>query len=136
VSERSSYGWIVLAAAFVVVTMAVGTLFSLAVFLKPLEDSLGWACSSVSAIPLFNWIAMGLGSFVAGYLSDRFGARPVVVGGGVLLGSGLILSGQARELWQFYVTSSPAWGWGWAPTRAGSSTTFSAPTSGSSSDRE
>jgi MFS family permease len=101
---RLSYGWVVLGAAFVIITMAIGTLFCLAVFLKPLEDSLGWARSSVGGIALVNWIVMGLGSFVAGYLSDRFGARPVVLGGGVLLGAGLLLSGQVRELWQFYVT--------------------------------
>src|SRR6267143_661192 len=79
-------------------------IFCLAVFLKPLEDSVGWARSSVGGIALLNWIVMGLGSFVAGYLSDRFGARPVVLGGGVLLGGGLLLSGQVRELWQIYVT--------------------------------
>lgn len=103
-SHRSSYGWVVLGAAFTIITMAIGTLFSLAVFLKPLEDSVGWARSSVGGIALLNWIVMGLGSFVAGYLSDRFGGRPVVLGGGVLLGAGLILSGQVRELWQFYIT--------------------------------
>jgi MFS family permease len=104
VTRRSSYGWVVLGAAFVIITMAIGTLFCLAVFLKPLEDSMGWARSSVGGIALLNWIVMGLGSFVAGYLSDRFGARPVVLGGGVLLGAGLLLSGQVRLLWQFYIT--------------------------------
>jgi len=112
VSDRSSYGWVVLASAFVIITMAVGTLFSLAVFLKPLEDSMGWARSSVSAIALLNWIAMGLGSFLAGYLSDRFGARPVVLGGGVLLGAGLILSGRAEALWHFYVSFGVLVGFG------------------------
>ena len=111
-SDRSSYGWVVLASAFVIITMAVGTLFSLAIFLKPLEDSMGWARSSVSAIALLNWIAMGLGSFLAGYLSDRFGARPVVLGGGVLLGAGLILSGRVEALWQFYVTFGVLVGFG------------------------
>ena len=111
-SDRSPYGWVVLASAFVIITMAVGTLFSLAVFLKPLEDSMGWARSSVSAIALLNWIAMGLGSFVAGYLSDRFGARPVVLGGGVLLGAGLILSGRAEALWHFYVSFGVLVGFG------------------------
>lgn len=111
-SDRSSYGWVVLGAAFVIITMAVGTLFSLAVFLKPLEDSMGWARSSVSAIALLNWIAMGLGSFLAGYLSDRFGTRPVVLGGGALLGGGLILSGRAEALWQFYVSFGVLVGFG------------------------
>jgi len=104
VSQRSSYGWVVLGAAFVIITMAIGTLFSLAVFLKPLEDSMGWARSSVSAIALMNWIAMGLGSFASGYLSDRFGTRRVVLCGGLLVGGGLILSGRVEALWQFYVT--------------------------------
>ena len=58
------YGWVVLGAAFVIITMAIGTLFSLAVFLKPLEDSMGWNRSSVSAIALMNWIAMGMGSYL------------------------------------------------------------------------
>lgn len=102
--QRSSYGWVVLGAAFVIITMAIGTLFSLAVFLKPLEDSMGWTRSSVSAIALLNWIAMGVGSFAAGYLSDRFGTRRVVLCGGVLVGGGLILSGRVEALWQFYVT--------------------------------
>jgi hypothetical protein len=50
----------VLGAAFIIITMAIGTLFWLAVFLKPLEDSMGWKRSSVSAIALMNWIAIVL----------------------------------------------------------------------------
>ena len=110
--NRLSYGWIVLVASFVIVTMAIGTLFSLAVFLKPLEESMGWNRASVSAIALMNWIAMGLGSFGAGYLSDRFGTRRVVLAGGVLVGSGLILSGRVDSLWQFYLTFGVLVGFG------------------------
>ena len=107
-----SYGWVVLGAAFVIITMAIGTLFSLAVFLKPLEDSMGWGRSSISAIALLNWIAMGLGSFVAGYLSDRFGARPVVLGGGVLARAGADPLRPGRRRWQFYVTFGVLVGFG------------------------
>lgn len=110
--RRLSYGWVVLGAAFVIVTMAIGTLFALAVFLKPLEDSMGWTRSSVSAIALMNWTAMGLGSFVSGYLSDRFGTRRVVLGGGLLVGGGLILSGRVETLWQFYVSFGVLVGFG------------------------
>lgn len=110
--SRLSYGWVVLGASFVIVTMAIGTLFSLAVFLKPLEESMGWNRSSVSAIALMNWIAMGVGSFGAGYLSDRFGTRRVVLAGGVLVGGGLMLSGRVEHLWQFYVTFGVLVGFG------------------------
>src|SRR5262249_46624970 len=51
-----------------------------------------------------NWIAMGLGSFSWGWLSDRIGARGVAVAGGFLLGLGLVLSSQTQALWQFFVT--------------------------------
>ena len=103
-SDRSSYGWVVLGAAFVIITMAVGTLFSLAVFLKPLEDSMRWSRSAISMTALINWMAMGAGSFFWGVLSDRVGSRAVTVAGGSLLGLGLVLSGQATALWQLHVT--------------------------------
>ncbi len=98
------YGWVVLAAAFVIITLSIGTLFTLGVFLKPIEDGMGWSRSSIGAIALLNWIVMGLGGVVAGYLSDRFATRGVVLAGGGLLGLGLVLSSQVREIWQLYVT--------------------------------
>ena len=99
-----SYGWVVLGAAFAIITMAIGTLFTLAVFQQPLETSMGWTRSSVGTISLLNWLVMGLGSFTSGYLSDRLGGRAVVLSGGVLLATGLFLSSRATDLWQFYLT--------------------------------
>jgi len=104
VTERSSYGWVVLGAAFVTITMAIGTLFTLGVFQEPLGRSMGWSRSSVGGIALLNWLVMGAGSFTAGLLSDRFGGRAVVLAGSVLLASGLFLSSRVTELWQFYLT--------------------------------
>src|SRR6266540_3242187 len=73
------YGWVVLAAAFVIITLSIGSLFTLSVFLKPIEDGMGWSRSSIGAIGLLNWIVMGLGGILAGYLSDRLGTRVVVL---------------------------------------------------------
>src|SRR5712692_8960162 len=103
VTEKS-YGWVVLGAAFASITMAIGTLFTLAVFQQPLETSMGWTRSSVGTIALLNWLVMGLGSFASGHLSDRLGGRVVVLSGGVLLTTGLFLSSRVSNLWQFYVT--------------------------------
>ena len=91
-TTRPRYAWVVLGAAFAIITMAIGTLFTLGVFLSPMEHALGWSRSSISAISFFNWVVMGLGGVVAGYLSDRFGTRVVVLAGGALLGGGLVLS--------------------------------------------
>jgi len=104
VTKRPFYGWIVLGAAFLIISMAIGTLFTLGVFLKPIEDALGWSRSSIGAISFLNWVVMGVGGLVAGYLSDRFGTRVVVLGGGAVLGLGLVLSSRVTEPWQFYLT--------------------------------
>jgi MFS family permease len=103
-SQRFFYGWVVLAAAFVVITMSIGTLFTLGVFLKPIEDSMGWSRSGIGAIGLFNWIVMGAGGVVSGFVSDRVGTRRVVLVGAGLLSAGLLLSSHVQQMWQLYVT--------------------------------
>lgn len=97
-------GWVVLAAAFLIITLSIGTLFTLGVFLRPMEDAMGWSRSSIGAIGLLNWIVMGLGGILAGYLSDRIGTRVVVLAGGALLGLGLVLASRVQDLWQLYLT--------------------------------
>ena len=87
-----------------IITLSIETLFTLGVFSKPIEDGMGWSRSSIGAIGLLNWIVMGLGGIVAGYLSDRLGTRAVVLVGGGLLGLGLVLSSQVQQIWQFYLT--------------------------------
>src|SRR5438132_12646477 len=98
------YGWVGLAAAATVIAVGMGALFSLGVFLKPIEDAMRWSRSAISLVALINWIAMGLGSFVWGALSDRIGSRVVAVSGGFLLGLGMVLSSQVGSLWQLYLT--------------------------------
>ena len=99
-----SYGWVVVAAAATIICVGIGALFSLGVFLVPIERSMGWSRGAISTVALLNWIAMGLGSFCWGALSDRIGGRGVALAGGFLLGLGLVLASQAQTLWQFYLT--------------------------------
>lgn len=102
--RRLFYGWVVVGASALIVCVGLGALFSLGVFLKPMADSMGWSRGAISSVALLNWIAMGLGSFVWGALSDRVGTRAVTVAGGLLLGLGLVLSSQVQTLWQLSVT--------------------------------
>jgi len=97
-------GWIVLGAAFVIIMLSIGTLFTLGVFLDPIEKDMGWSRSTIGGVGLLNWFVMGLGGVVAGYLSDRYGTRGVVLVGGVVLGLGLVAASQVRQAWQLYAT--------------------------------
>jgi MFS family permease len=79
----------------------MGAMSSLSVFLQPISEATGWSRSGISSAASINWLCMGLGSFGWGALSDRFGARVVVLSGGLLLGLGLVTASQAATLGQF-----------------------------------
>ena len=95
--------WIIVVAAVVIVGFGVGALFSLAVFLKPMQESMAWSRAAISAVALWMWVAYGTGSLAWGMLADRWGARRVVIAGGFLLGLGLVASSRITSLWQLYV---------------------------------
>ena len=101
---RFSYGWVVVGAGALITCVGMGALFSLGIFLKPIEEAMGWSRTGISTIALLNWIFMGVGSFLWGALSDRYGGRVVALAGGALLGLGLVLSSQIATLWQLQVT--------------------------------
>jgi MFS family permease len=103
-ARRIFYGWVVVGAAATTISVAMGALFSLGVFLKPISDAMGWSRSAISTVALLNWIAMGTGSFVWGALSDRIGTRVVTLSGGFLLGLGMVVASQATELWHFHLS--------------------------------
>jgi MFS family permease len=97
------YGWIVVGAGALITCVGIGAMFSLAVFLKPISEGMGWSRTGISTVALLNWMFMGLGSFVWGTLSDRVGSRAVALAGGVLLGVGLVAASQATTLMQFQI---------------------------------
>src|SRR3989442_11446438 len=82
--RRVFYGWIVVAASATIVCIGLGSLFSLGVFLVPIERATGWSRGAISTVALLNWAAMGLGSFCWGALSDRIGGGRGAPGGGLL----------------------------------------------------
>jgi len=102
--RRVFYGWVIVAAAIGMVGVASGTLSSLAVFLRPMQDSMGWTRGEISGVALWMWTTYGIGALLWGTLSDRWGARRVAMVGGVLLGLGLVVASRITSLWQLYAT--------------------------------
>jgi MFS family permease len=95
------YGWVVVAAGALMGCVAVGALMSLAVFLAPITEATGWSRTGVSSAMTVSFLVMGAAGFAWGALSDRFGTRPVVLAGAVLLGLGLVLASRATTQLQF-----------------------------------
>src|SRR5215510_9012055 len=95
------YGWVVVAAGALMGCVAIGAVFSLAVFLQPMSDTTGWSRTGISSAMTIVFLAMGFAAFGWGALTDRFGPRPVVLCGGVLLGLGLLLASRAQSLLEF-----------------------------------
>jgi len=100
-SEARNYGWVVVAVGALMGCMAVGAMFSLAVFLQPMTRETGWSRAAISTAMTLNFLTMGAAGFAWGALSDRFGARVVVLAGSVLLGSGLVLASRATSEIEF-----------------------------------
>ena len=101
VNKPPFYGWVMVALGALMTCVAVGAMFSLAVFLKPIQEATGWSRAGVSAAMTLNFLMMGLGGFLWGTLSDRYGPRPVVLAGSVLLGIGLATASRSTSLLEF-----------------------------------
>lgn len=98
--ERS-YGWVVVAAGALMGCVAIGAMFSLAVFLQPMADATGWSRTGISTAMTLDFLTMGVAAFGWGALTDRFGPRIVVLSGAILLGLGLAVASRAQSLLAF-----------------------------------
>ena len=100
--ERS-YGWVIVGAGALMGCVAIGALFSLAVFLQPMSEATGWSHTGISSAMTLDFLTMGVAAFGWGALTDRFGPRIVVLSGAILLGLGLVLASRATSLLEFQI---------------------------------
>jgi MFS family permease len=95
------YGWVIVAAGAVITCVAMGAIFALPVYLQPISEEAGWTRAGISGAMTVAFIVMGVAGFGWGTLSDRIGARPVVLMASVLLGAGLFIASRATDLMVF-----------------------------------
>lgn len=98
---QSRYRWVIVAAGGLLGCVAIGAMFSLPVFLRPIAADTGWSITGVSSAMTFAFLAMAVGSIAWGSLSDRIGTRAVVVSGSILLAASLALASFAPSLLVF-----------------------------------
>jgi len=108
------YGWYVVTGAFAAWALAFGVLYAFGAFFTPLSKTFDANRASVAG--LFG-VTLGLANalgWASGWAADRFGARRLVLVGGVVIGVGLLLASRATSLWHLYVTYSLGVGLGLA----------------------
>jgi MFS family permease len=98
------YRWVIVALGGLMGCVALGTMFSLAVFLAPMSTQTGWSRAGISFAMTINFLVMAFGSFGWGAASDRWGARIVTLCGSVLLGLALVLASRSTTLRSFQLT--------------------------------
>ena len=99
--SRIHYGWVIVATGAVITCVAMGAMFALPVYLQPMADETGWTRAGISMAMTIGFVVMGVAGFFWGTLTDRIGARPVVLIAAFILGGGLYLASTTSDLTVF-----------------------------------
>ena len=97
------YGYVVVAAAFIIMLLMYGTFYSFGIFFKPLLEEFGWTRAMTSGPYSLCMFLLGFLGIPAGRLTDRFGSRLVMTASGLFLGLGYLLMSQVSDIWQLYL---------------------------------
>jgi len=97
------YGWVIVLAGAIITCIGAGGMFALPVFLLPIEESVGWSKTAVSTSMTIAFLVMGASGFGWGALSDKIGARPVLLMGNTLAGLGLIMASRSESVLEFQI---------------------------------
>ncbi len=102
--SRLYYGWLIVIFGFFILYAAYGFQYSFGVFLPELEKAFAPGQRAATSLGYSIYVSLySLLGFCSGWLTDRWGPCRVLVVGGLLLGSGIYLVGQAQSLWQYYL---------------------------------
>ena len=98
------YGWVIVGACFVIMSMHTGLMYSYGVFFKHLIADFGWSRGATSGVHSLFMVVHGGFAIAMGWLADRFGPARVMAACAFIGGLGLALTSQINSLWQFYLT--------------------------------
>ncbi len=104
-SRNSLRGWLAASAAFLSMGISIGaSQYAFGHFIEPLEQSFGWTRTQISASLSFTAVGT-LAAPLIGRLMDVYGARPIMVGSLLMMGTSFVLRPLMSELWHWYVLS-------------------------------
>lgn len=97
------YGWVIVAAAFVIMAVSVTIRTAYSLLLPPLVVEFDWDRGLAAGAFSFGFVVTAVASPFVGRFVDRYGPRPVIQAGVVLLVVGLACAPLIRAPWQLYV---------------------------------
>ncbi|MCI0712052.1 MAG: MFS transporter [Chloroflexi bacterium] len=102
--SQVQYGWYIVVALSFTEIVSWGILYyGFSVFIKPIEDDVGWSRGEISAAFSIALLCAGLAAIPVGYWLDRFGARGLMTAASICATAVLALLSAVQTLAQFYV---------------------------------
>ena len=96
------YGWWVVLATFVLGVVSGGVFaHSNSIYFRPIRQDLGLSYSQTSLIFSLSRAEGSIAGPIVGRLVDRFGARPMIIGGGIMASLGFMLLHWVDTYWLF-----------------------------------
>jgi MFS family permease len=98
------YGWYIVAVGFLSIFVGVGaTIDAIAVFVKPMSESLGWTRTLIMGAITVASVATSFVSPLVGRIIDRHGARMLMPVSAIAGGGLLVAVSWVNQAWQFYL---------------------------------
>ena len=97
-------GWVAVGCAFVSMFICFGVVYSFGAFFDPMSLEFDTGSSATSALFSITTFIFFTGGIISGMAADRFGPKPVLIFGGLAMGSGLYLTSLVNSLWVGYIT--------------------------------
>jgi MFS family permease len=118
--SKSLYGWIIVGISFANIATGYGLRFSFSIFFVAILEEFGWSRACTAGAFSLSALLLGISSWFAGSLVDRFGSRKILVGGVLILSFSTIASGWIQEVWHLYalfgvLAALGGCGLGWVP---------------------
>ena len=112
--KRIHYAWVIVAVATVMWMTSSSMRFAIAVLVPEFQNLFGWSLTIITAGFTIQWLMSAAMSPVCGWLSDRYGVRRVMWGGGILFMLGMIMTGIMNSWWEYYLYFGLLLSWGMA----------------------
>ena len=102
-NRRIHYAFVIVAVATVMWMTSSSLRFAVAVLVPEFETLFGWSLTVITAGFTIQWLMSAALSPICGWLSDRYGVRRVMWGGGLLFMFGMIMTGIMNSWWEYYL---------------------------------